>query len=145
MPHPNAPGSGNTPGVAQKSEYSGTPPGQRGLRLASAPTVSIVVASVGPRAQLEACIAVLLPECTGAGVELVVVRSTDAEEFRGLQNRYRAALFMPAPDGSSLKVLRNFGLAAAEGDIVALVDDTCLPDEDWLRHLVALTVPGSTS
>ena len=62
-----------------------------------------------------------------------------------LQNRYRAALFMPAPDSSSVRVLRSFGIAAAEGDIVALIDDTQPPDAEWLRHLVGLTVPGSTS
>jgi glycosyltransferase involved in cell wall biosynthesis len=113
--------------------------------LANAPTVSIVVASVSARAALEACIETLLPVCTGASIELVVVRSTSPEEFRELQNRYRAALFMPAPDGSSVRILRNFGIAAADGDIVAFMDDTQPPDSEWLGHIVALTAPASTS
>jgi hypothetical protein len=107
--------------------------------------VSIVVASVSGRPALEACIETLLPTCTGARIELVVVRSTSPGEFRELQNRYRGALFMPAPDGSSVRVLRNFGIAAAEGDIVAFTDDTRPPDAEWLRHIVALTVPASPS
>ena len=74
-----------------------------------------------------------------------MVRSTTPEEFRDLQNRYRAALFMPAPEGSSVRVLRNFGIAAAEGDIVAFMDDSQPPDGEWLRHIVALSVPAVPS
>jgi hypothetical protein len=103
------------------------------------------VASVSGRPALEACIETLLPVCTGSSIELVVVRSTSPAEFRELQNHYRAALFMPAPDGSSVRVLRNFGIAAAEGDIVAFMDDSRPPDAEWLRHVVSLTAPASPS
>ena len=145
MSHSTPPAAGNLRAVAQRSEHSGSPPGARGLRLGNAPTVSIVVASVSARKELEACVEMLLPACSASSIELVVVRSTSPEEFRDLQNRYRAALFMPAPDGSSVRVLRNFGIAAAEGDIVAFMDDSRPPDTEWLRHIVALTAPASTS
>lgn len=140
-----SPPAASVAAVARRSEHSGSPPGARGLRLGNVPTVSIVVASVSARAKLEACVEALLPSCAGAGIELVVVRSTSAEEFRDLQNHFRSALFMPAPEGSSVRVLRNFGIAAAEGDIVAFMDDSRPPDAEWLRHIIALTVPASAS
>jgi len=145
MSNPNGPPTSNLAPVTQRSAHSGSPPGARGLRLGNAPTVSIVVASVSKRPTLETCIERLLPVCAEAGIELVVVRSTNPEEFRDLQNCYRAVLFMPAPDSSPTKVLRSFGIAAAEGDIVALIDDSHLPDAEWLRHIVAITAPAATS
>ena len=145
MAHSNTPDATDLTAVAQRSAHSGSPPGARGLRLGNAPTVSVVVASVSGRPVLEAFIEALLPSCTAANIEVVVVRSTSPEEFRDLQNRYRTALFMPAPDGSSMRVLRSFGIAAAEGDIVAFTNDSLPPNAEWLRHIVALTTPASSS
>ena len=30
---------------------------------------------------------------------------------------------------------RNAGLKASTGDIIAFIDDDCLADEDWLKHM----------
>ena len=107
--------------------------------------MSIVVASMSGVAELQACIDALVPPCREANVELVVVRATTAEEFRALQSRNPAVLFMPAPDGSTSRALRGFGIAAADGDIVALTDDARLPDAEWLRDTVALAAPAPAS
>jgi len=145
MSHSNIPSATGPDMVARRSAHSGAAPGARGIRLGNLPTVSIVVASTGPRSDLEACIETLLPVCRTSGIELVVARSTTPGEFRELEQRYRAALFMPAPDASSARVLRSFGIAAAEGDIVVFTDDSRLPDAEWLRHIAALTAPAAPS
>ncbi len=85
----------------------GLPPGARGLRLASEPTFSVVLASTRPRGELEACLRTLVEDCRAIGVELVVVRCTTPAELASLATAHPYALFMPAPDGSSVRQLRT--------------------------------------
>lgn len=101
----------------------GLPPGARGLRLASEPTFSVVLASTRPRGELEACLRTLVEDCRAIGVELVVVRSTTPAELASLATAHPYALFMPAPDGSTVRQLRAIGITAADGDVVALLED----------------------
>lgn len=94
------------------------------MRLGTAPRYSLVIASRGPRSELEACLAALGPVCRERQVEMVVARATDRAEFADLVRQHTDVLFMPAPDGSDERQLRVFGLGAAEGDIVVFTDDT---------------------
>jgi hypothetical protein len=55
----------------------------------------------------------------------------------GLQARYKDALFMPAPDGSSPREVRALGIAAAEGDVVYFIEDSAPPTESWLRSITS--------
>ena len=121
-----------------RMEYSGTPPGARGLRLGGVPTVSIVVASRSDLPGLERVLDALRPTCREHGVELVVVRAGPAREIQELGARFPDVLFMPAPDDCTERALRGYGLAAADGDIVVITDDARLPDADWLKDAMAL-------
>jgi hypothetical protein len=80
--------------------------------------------------------------CRQRGVELVVARSTAKEEFRDLLKNHPQVLFMPAPDGSTIRQLRGYGLAAADGDIVLLADDSRPPDPAWLEMVTAAAAPA---
>ena len=91
---------------------------------------------------LEQWLAALAPVCTRRGVELVVARSTSAEEFRDLQKAHPGVLFMPGPDNSTAKQLRGYGLAAADGDIVVLADDAAPPDAEWIDAVTAPSTAG---
>jgi hypothetical protein len=98
------------------------------------------VASAGELAALEACIRAAGPVCSEQRIELVVARATSGEEIKSLQQRFPQVLFMPAPDGSTIQQLRAFGLAAAEGDIVVLTDDSHACEAAWIR---AMTQSGA--
>lgn len=137
----SATASGGRKRISGVSEHAGAPPGARGLRLGGMPTVSVIVASHHERPALDACLAVLRPSCREAGIELVVARASAAAEILDLQEQYPDVLFMPAPDGCTTPMLRGFGLAAAEGDIVVITDDSRLPGSSWLRDTMSLTVP----
>ena len=113
------------------------PPGSLGLRLANEPTWSLVLASSAPRERLEAWLAALAPRCVPRGIEMVVARATTKEEFRDLQKAHPQVLFMPGPDGCTLRQLRGYGLAAADGDIVVLADDSQPPDDARIAAMTA--------
>lgn len=121
----------------------GLSPGDRALRLAATPTYSIVLVSAGSRADLEASLAVLEPQCRELNTELVVVRSTNAEEFRSLAGAWPSVLWMPAPDNVSVPQLKAIGITAAEGDIVIFTTDAAPPPEGWVRARTRLQQAGS--
>jgi glycosyltransferase involved in cell wall biosynthesis len=117
--------------------------GDRPLRLGDAPTVSVVVASFRERRLLDACLASLLPQCSAHRAEVVVARVCPVAEFRELERTYPEVLFVPAPDGSSVPYLRSLGLAAADGDIVALTEDHCVVADDWVAQLANAQTRGA--
>jgi glycosyltransferase involved in cell wall biosynthesis len=121
-------------------EGPGLPPGARARRLADAPLVSVVVASRAERTLLDACLGALLPQCSRLGAELVVARAGSTVD---LEAAYPAATWIAAPADASLPALRAAGMAAAEGDVVALTEDHCLPAPDWLDRIVTAQPSGA--
>jgi glycosyltransferase involved in cell wall biosynthesis len=122
----------------------GVPPGERAIRLGrKAPKLSVVVASFRQRALLDQCLASLMPQCAEHGAEIVVARCCPRGEFEELEKAYPSVLFVPAPDGSGVPYLRSQGLAAAEGDVVALTEDHCVVASDWLAQLAVAEQAGA--
>lgn len=113
------------------------PPGHRGLRLAGAPTHSVVVASARDRGALDRFLGELLPVCQARSIEVVVARNCDVTEYRELERAYPKVLFMPGPVNATLRQLRASGLSAADGDIVSLIDDSKAIDPAWLAELAS--------
>lgn len=112
------------------------PPGQRGRRLASTPLVSVVIASTGPREQLERCLARVIPVVQSRGVELVVCRQCPMAEYQALTDAYPAVLFMPVGDDVPAAQVRGVGLSATEGDVVAVINDDGELDPAWLDTIM---------
>lgn len=134
--------SGAAPGGVP--DERGMPPGERAPQLGrSAPRVSVVVASFRERKLLDDCLASLLPQCASHDAEVVVARACPEDEFHSLQSDYPKVLFVPAPEGSGVPYLRSLGLAAAEGDVVALTEDHCVVASDWVAQLVRAQQTGA--
>jgi hypothetical protein len=134
--------TGATSTTSPANEQRGLPPGARGLRLAAAPTHSVILASTQPRPVLERRLGGLLEQCRAAGVELVVARNTTPAEMSDLVAAYPYALFMPAPDGSSVRQLRAIGLTAADGDVVTLLEDDRDVPAGWVAAVCSAAAPG---
>lgn len=69
--------------------------------------------------------------------EVVVVDSSQGEEKEksaNISGQFQAKYIYEPRLGQSLA--RNTGRAVAAGDILAFTDDDCLPNKDWLSHLV---------
>ena len=117
-------------------ENRNVPPGHRGLRLGKEPTRSLVLASAGARDALERALPGLIAGCAARQVELVIARGCAPEEYHALERAFPTVLFMPVPDGSTLRQMKAIGLSAADGDIVTLLDDSRPLDANALDTLL---------
>jgi len=108
---------------------------KRGPRRGSAPTVSVVVASNRDKALLQACLGSLLGQCQRLNAELLVARAGTSSDVASLGKTYPSVRFLAASVDASIPQLRALGMAQASGDVVALTEDHCLADENWVEAL----------
>jgi hypothetical protein len=100
----------------------------------SAYTISVVVASCRDRRLLDACLNSLEIQCRHHGAQIIVARKHDASELNQLTETYPFVHFVASPD-STIPRLRAIGLAAAQGDIIAMTEDHCVFAPDWIVQL----------
>lgn len=110
------------------------------------PSASVVVPTHARPEQLAACIGALdRLRYPVDRLEIVVVDDgspTPAAVRADRADLPRLRLLRQVRSGPA--TARNTGALAAEGDVVAFVDDDCAPDGDWLRILVAHLHGGRT-
>jgi GT2 family glycosyltransferase len=98
------------------------------------PPISVVVCSHNGAATLANCLGGLAElEYPDYEVILVDDGSTDETAAIGVESGVRVVEI----EHSGLSAARNAGLRAADGDIVAYLDDDCRPDSQWLTYLAA--------
>lgn len=102
------------------------------------PELSVVVASNRDRALLDDCLRALVPQCARAGAELIVARAAAPGRYAAVEQlaaSYPGVNFIAAPEDASIPLLRGAGMAAARGQMVAITEDHCVPDSDWVDTL----------
>ena len=105
------------------------------------PQVAAVLVSVRSLEIAAVAVEGLRAQCQRLGVELVVARgggpdgSEQARVFVGCR-------LVRCQPGASVPAIRGVGLAAVEAEWVALTEDNCVADPDWLATLMAGTHPG---
>jgi len=72
--------------------------------------------------------------------ELLVARAGAPSDVAPLAKSYPSVRFVNAPVDASIPQLRAIGMAQASGDVVALTEDHCIADENWVE---ALTLSAS--
>lgn len=100
------------------------------------PSATVVVCTRDRPDDLARCLP-HLAKLVERGVEVLVVDNCPSDgRTRELVDGYPGVryIFEPRP---GLNVARNRGLRAAQGEIVAFIDDDALPDEGWLDALLA--------
>jgi GT2 family glycosyltransferase len=117
-------------------DHEAASPMKRGPRRGSGPTVSVVVASNRDKPLLQACLGSLLGQCQRLKAELLVARAGTPADIAGLAKTYPSVRFIAAPVDASIPQLRATGMAQASGDVVALTEDHCIADENWVEALV---------
>lgn len=104
-------------------------------RVLSAPALAVVLASTRSRAQLDACLASLLPQCQRSAVSLVVVRADSPDAVAQLRADTPGIRVIGASPSASKRELRRLGMVEAASDIVALTDDDQVRDPNWVSGL----------
>jgi GT2 family glycosyltransferase len=97
--------------------------------------VSVVVASNRDKALLQACLGSLLGQCQRLNAELLVARAGAPPDVAAIAKVYPSVRFVTAPAEASIPQLRAIGMAQASGDVVALTEDHCIADENWVESL----------
>ncbi len=110
---------------------------------AGAPSVSVVVASSRSAELLAACLDSLIEQCRGARAELIVARPADAETADAVFAARPSVRVVITPSGTSVPMLRATGMRAATGDIVALTEDNCVADPNWMASLAQGVAAGA--
>ena len=122
---------------------AGLPPGT----LAPNPRLSVVVVPTGgsiepgEKAEITQSLAALERQGGGWPAEVIVPHDTRLPGFARLRTRFPAVRFIAidpvSAAGSSeiLDELRARGVAAASGDIVAVIEDHVRPDTEWARQI----------
>lgn len=113
---------------------------RRASVLADAPPVSVVVCTRDRPAQLEVCLGRLQQQEYPRFEVVVVDNAPAAGVVKGLVGSLaggRARFRYHAEPRPGLSWARNAGITAADGDIVAFLDDDDEPDRHWLAGIAA--------
>ena len=108
---------------------------RRGPKRGSGPTVSVVVASNRDKTLLQACLGSLLGQCQRLNAELLVARAGTPADVAAIAKTYPSVRFVTAAADASIPQLRAIGMAQASGDVVALTEDHCIADANWVEAL----------
>ena len=96
------------------------------------PPVSVVVVSRHRADLLKRCV-VGLSQLLYSNYEIVVV--SDPAGCKALSD-YTDKIKMIVFDEPNISVARNLGIAQADGDIIAFIDDDAVPEPTWLAELI---------
>lgn len=104
---------------------------------ASAPVLSVIVASVNGPPMIEECLAALAAQRGDVAAEVIVVDVTGGETVRHLEREFPWVELVAFAERRTIPELRAAGLARSRGEIVAVIEDHCNVEEHWFEEIVA--------
>jgi hypothetical protein len=99
--------------------------------------ISAVVPTSQPWPEIRPCLDALFPQVRELEAELIVLDPHGRGLPEDAERRYPGIVHVTEA-GASILRMRQTGLIAARGDVVAITEDHCVPPPGWLtRHLAA--------
>lgn len=100
--------------------------------------VSVIVATIEPWPEVQACLDRLIPQVQAMGAELILADGAGSGEGRPpvALSAYRDVRVLASP-GASIFALRARGAEAAAGVYLAFTEDHCIPGPQWLARILA--------
>ena len=87
----------------------------------------------------------LLAQRSKAVCEIIIAsRLGNSDTVMKIRNDYTQVHLIDASPGTSLPELRTLALDRAAGDYVAVIEDHCIPDNDWLESMATAFSQNST-
>ena len=99
------------------------------------PTLSVCVIQFTSRDHLVRCLDALAAQ-TGIVNEVLVPHDDSITDLHALRSRFPRCRFLPLQGQRSPAALRSAATVAASGDIIAFLEDHCVPAPDWATRLV---------
>jgi glycogen(starch) synthase len=109
--------------------------GKRPEAPGTSPAVSVVINTYNRARSLQSVLAAL-PRQNYSPFEVIVVNGPSDDGTGEVLERHRDWIRVGTCQDKNLSVSRNVGIAMAQGEIVAFLDDDAVPDENWLTQLV---------
>ncbi|MEW6365377.1 MAG: glycosyltransferase [Acidobacteriota bacterium] len=110
----------------------------------SLPTVTVVIPTLNRRAWVLEAVEAVCSQHYGAGIDIVVLDdgSVDgtAEALRRRKWSRPVRIIETTERGPA--AARNLGVVHATGDVVAFIDDDCVPQPGWIEHLAPAATAG---
>jgi len=103
----------------------------------------VVIASSNTGTLLRQCVEALSAQAAPGDVEVIVARDIGrfADIDRAGTPAARRVRWIEAPPGATVPQLRGLGIAAAAGDLIALLEDDCLIEPGWCAAALASAGP----
>lgn len=98
--------------------------------------VSVVIASLNGLVYLDACLAALSEQASQTASEIIVVDRLGQEISQHILQHYPTIQYIQMPPDTSLEGLRTHGIHVAQGALIAITEDHCLPANDWLESIM---------
>lgn len=100
--------------------------------------LSVVVVSFNGPVLLERCLSALERQTLKEGVEVLVVgRPEDPSgTCEDLEQQFRQMQWVRPPIGSNVPQMRLVGMGRSRGEVIALLEDDCVPTDTWYAELL---------
>jgi glycosyltransferase involved in cell wall biosynthesis len=109
----------------------------RDVKPATGPSeLSIVVVTRGGKQYLDRCLESLTHAESNAGFEVIIPVDESLDHISTLEARYPAWKFLRTAGICSFAQLRSIGVKTATGRVVAVTEDHCLPDRNWVQAII---------
>lgn len=106
------------------------------------PKVSVVIASVVGPPFIDDCIASVLAQVGAPSFEVIVVDCHGPENVARLTSKFPGVRILGRKQRETVPHLRRIGLEQANSEIVAIIEEHCLADKNWLAVLAGAFSPG---
>lgn len=104
---------------------------------AAPPEISVVIASINGWPYLASCLAALQRQQGAIMAEVIVADCVGASVTEPLKAAYPEVRLIAFDQPRSVPDLRAAGMLAAQGSIIAITEDHCIPDEHWYTAISA--------
>lgn len=97
--------------------------------------LSVAIATCGRPEALRTCLAAIAKQ-SRAPDQLIIVDQDPLPETREVVTQSGLPVTYVEQERRGLSASRNLALSVAEGDVLAVTDDDCFPDDDWAEGLI---------
>lgn len=105
---------------------------------AGSPKLSIIIAAHDPGPVIADCLAVLEAQNERHTAEIIVADSSSDGTADLIRERFPKVCLLHYADPISVPHLRGVAIAAARGEVIAILDPYCIVQDGWLTELLVL-------
>jgi len=102
----------------------------------NAPTISVITVSVNCSPLIIECLRALNNQQGDFNAEIIVVSCCDNETAELIRKNFPNVMLLQFSERLAIPQLRAIGMSHATANIVAVTEDCCIPQEDWVCEII---------